>query len=134
MDTQQAPWRMTHCELQVLLDLEAFARMLGDPLVPDQLICLVMRARKGGKPWKTLRELAFRGYILRDDKRDTWTRTSKRYPTTIVGEKPNTISGGAITRLVRLWNDGRRDLTKDDLEELRTDIHNATQRAVIKRV
>lgn len=124
---------MTHCELQVLMDMEVFARMLGDPWVPDQLICLVVGTRKGGKPWKTLRELAFRGYILRDDKRNAWTRTSKRYPPTIVGEKPNTIPGGAITRLVRLWNDGRRDLTKDDLEEPRADTHDVTQRAVIKR-
>ncbi len=115
------------------MDTEAFTRTLGNPWVPDQLISLVTSVRKGGVPWKTFRTLAQHGYIERNADHNAWQRTPKHYPQIIVGEKPNTIPGGAITRLVRLWNDGRRDLTKDDFEEARTDSSSVSQRAVIKQ-
>ena len=70
--TERPKWRMTRCEAQVILDLEALNRALRAPerWVPEPLITLLMSARKGGRPHVTLRTL--RSRAMSSTTRPSW--------------------------------------------------------------
>lgn len=119
--TERPTWRMTRCEAQVLLDLDALARALRTPerWVPEPLIALLMSTRKGGKPLSTLRTLKRQGYVAQDQAAGAWRRTSKQIPLpgTLPGEAPHLVPPGTIERLARLWWRGQRAFTAEDLAE-----------------
>lgn len=124
--TERPTWRITRCEAQVLLDLDALARALRAPehWVPEPLIALVMSARKGGKPLSTLRTLKRHGYVAQERAGKAWRRTSKQIPMpgTLPGEAPHLVPPGAIERLARAWKRGQRTFCVDDLAETAPDL------------
>jgi hypothetical protein len=118
MSDDRPEWRMTFCENQTLNDLDSFARKLGNEerWVPEKLITLIVSARKGGNPMRTLVNLRNKGFV--ESSRSTsrcWRRTNKPAPKRLIGETPNLIANDAIERVVRAWESGRRNLTFDDL-------------------
>ncbi|MEK7620401.1 MAG: hypothetical protein AAB413_04150 [Patescibacteria group bacterium] len=117
--TERPKWRMTRCEAQVILDLEALNRALRAPerWVPEPLITLLMSARKGGRPHVTLRTLKKQGYVEYDPTQLAWRRTGKPVPRPEVlsGDAPNPIPQDAMSRLATAWRRGRRSFTLEDL-------------------
>ena len=117
-DSERPAWRMTQYEARVLQDLSSLAAELKQPNVPEHLLTVVTNARKGGQPWKVFRTLVEHGYLQHNPATQRYRRTGKTIPLgSLVGANPNPILPGAITRAVKLWKKGRRNLTAEDLKD-----------------
>lgn len=129
--TERPKWRMTRCEAQVMLDLDALDRAMRstDHWIPEPLITLLTSARKGGRPHVTLRTLKRQDYVEHNPLMPAWRRTSKPVPRpeVLLGDAPNPVPQDAFTRLATAWRCGQRSFTLADLAASPPDLKGASK-------